>query len=291
MSVASTSPEFTAESASVLIIIPTYDEAQNIEDIVFRSLLHVPNGHVLVVDDGSPDGTGVLADRMAGDDLRVHAIHRKGKLGLGSAYIAGFEWGLARGYEILVQMDADGSHPPETLPELIAALANGNSSVPRVDLVIGSRWIDGGSVMNWPRSRQLLSRGGNLYARMALGIKVRDATAGYRAYRADLLRGIDLSTINSYGYCFQVDLTLRTLAAPSSIVEVPIVFRERERGESKMSRSIVLEAMVKVTIWGGGRRAAQLSGLLRRRRGSAGTREALDIRQVMGTGSTIPPTD
>ena len=278
MSDTSTLLDLTGDSARVLIIIPTYDEVQNIEDIVRRSLLNLPKGHVLIVDDGSPDGTGILADHMASEDLRIHAIHRQGKLGLGSAYIAGFEWGLARGYDILVQMDADGSHRPETLSELISALANGNSWVPRVDLVIGSRWINGGSVENWPRRRELLSRGGNFYARIALGMKVRDATAGYRAYRADLLRGMDLSTINSHGYCFQVDLTLRALAAKSGIVEVPIVFRERERGKSKMTRGIVMEALVKVTIWGGSRRVAQLSRMLRiRRRASAGVRRTLDV--------------
>ena len=258
MSNAWVEPAANTQTPSVLVIIPTFNEVQNLAEIVSRTLAHTPYGHVLVVDDGSPDGTGILADQMALDDARVHTIHRTGKLGLGSAYLAGFQWGIARQYSVLVQMDADGSHPPEALPRMIATLDLSADDGVTPGLVIGSRWVRGGAVVNWPLTRQLLSRGGNAYARIALGIRVRDATAGYRAYRADVLRAVDFASVNSYGYCFQVDLTLRTLASNATIVEVPITFRERERGESKMSRHIVLEAMVKVTTWGATRRAIRV---------------------------------
>ncbi len=185
----------------------------------------------------------------------MHVLHRPGKAGLGAAYGAGFEWGLAREYDVLVEMDADGSHAPEQLPRLLAALDG-------ADVVLGSRWVPGGSVLNWPRSREVLSRGGNLYARLALGIGLRDATGGYRAYKRVVLEHIDYAAISSEGYCFQVDLAWRVLRAGYRIVEVPITFAERERGESKMSGAIVREAFVRVTQWGLRHRAGQVRAAL-----------------------------
>ncbi|RWZ53252.1 polyprenol monophosphomannose synthase [Labedella phragmitis] len=231
-------------------MIPTYQERDNVERILDRLLTAFPEAHALVVDDGSPDGTADLAEARSRIDPRVHVLRRTEKNGLGAAYIAAMHWGISRGYDVLVEMDADGSHPPETLPTMVAALDRPT----RPGLVIGSRWVDGGSVVNWPKSREALSRAGNAYARIALGIGVKDATAGYRVYRAELLERIPLDDIDSHGYCFQVDMTLRVLDAGESIVEVPIEFREREHGESKMSRSIVIEAMLKVTQWGFARR-------------------------------------
>jgi dolichol-phosphate mannosyltransferase len=236
-------------------MIPTYQERDNIERILDRLHAAFPEAHALVVDDGSPDGTADLAEARSRSDDRVHVLRRTQKSGLGAAYIAAMRWGMERGYGVLVEMDADGSHPPETLPSMVAALAG----PARPGLVIGSRWVPGGSVVNWPKSREVLSRAGNAYARVVLGIDVRDATAGYRVYRADLLARIPLDDIVSHGYCFQVDMTLRVLDAGASIVEVPIEFREREHGESKMSRGIVVEAMVKVTQWGFARRVLRRS--------------------------------
>ena len=238
----------------VLVIIPTYDERDNIVGIVERTLAASPDHRVLVVDDGSPDGTGDVVEAIAAVDDRVDVLHRTGKLGLGSAYLTGFAWGLERGFDLLVEMDADGSHAPESLPAMVGHLG------PDGSLVIGSRWVPGGAVVDWPRSRQLLSRGGNAYARLMLGIHVRDATAGFRVYRADVLRRIDLTGVDSKGYCFQVDMTLRVLDAGGTIVEHPITFRERERGQSKMSRGIVAEAMWRVTVWGVLRRWRRLLG-------------------------------
>src|SRR5437763_10427787 len=231
------------EFDGVLVVIPTYQERENIESIVRRVGTAVPHAHVLVVDDGSPDGTGKVADELADADERVHVLHRTAKNGLGAAYIAGFGWGLERGYGVLVEMDADGSHAPEQLPRLLAALDG-------ADLVLGSRYVPGGAVVNWPRRREVLSRGGNLYVRLALGIALRDATGGYRAFRRRVLETIDYGAVASQGYCFQVDLARRTLAAGFRVVEVPITFAERERGESKMSGDIVREAFVRVGQWG-----------------------------------------
>ena len=245
----------------VLVLVPTYDEAENIRGAVRRVLAAVPQADVLVLDDASPDGTGRIADDIAAADARVGVEHRRGKEGLGAAYVAGFRIGLERGYDVMVEIDADGSHPAEVLPTMLAALA----SDPSVGLVVGSRWVPGGSVVNWPRRRELLSRGGNLYARTALRIPVKDATAGFRAYRSDVVRGMDLDSISSRGYFFQVDMTLRTLDAGHRVVEVPIEFREREAGESKMSGSIVREAMLKVTVWGAQRAWRRLRGLSPRR--------------------------
>jgi dolichol-phosphate mannosyltransferase len=227
----------------VLVIIPTYNERDNITSIVGRVLASVANAHVLVVDDGSPDGTGKIADGLADDDARVHVLHRAGKAGLGAAYVAGFGWGLDAGYEVFVEMDADGSHRPEQLPSMLAAMAD-------ADVVLGSRWVPGGSVVDWPLSRELLSRGGSIYSRLALGLSVRDVTGGYRAYRREVLEQIDYAGVTSQGYCFQIDMVLRARKAGFRIVEVPITFAERQIGQSKMSGSIVREALVRVTQWG-----------------------------------------
>lgn len=226
-----------------LVVIPTYNEAHNIELILDRVRGSVPSVDVLVVDDGSPDGTGELADKVAAHDPKISVLHRQAKEGLGAAYRAGFAWGLERGYDVLVEMDADGSHLPEQLPRLLEALAE-------ADLVLGARWVTGGRVVNWPRRRELLSRGGNLYARLALGLGLHDATGGYRAFRRATLEGLDLAGVSSAGYCFQVDLARRAVAAGFRVVEVPITFVERELGESKMSGDIVREALVNVTRWG-----------------------------------------
>jgi glycosyltransferase involved in cell wall biosynthesis len=241
----------------VLVVLPTYDEMLTLEKVVVRTLHAVPEAHVLVVDDNSPDGTGELADRLAEGDPRVHALHRPGKGGLGAAYVAGFTWGLERGYDVLVEMDADGSHQPEQLPTLLAALGE-------ADLVMGSRWIDGGSVENWPRRRELLSRGGNTYVRQALGLSLRDATGGFRAYRAPALARLDLGTVQSQGYCFQVDLALRAVDQGMRVKEVPIAFVERLDGRSKMSNAIVREALWRVTVWGVERRTRAVRRALRR---------------------------
>jgi dolichol-phosphate mannosyltransferase len=212
----------------------------------------------LVVDDASPDGTGKIADAMAEADPRVNVLHRTGKAGLGAAYIAAFDWGLEAGYEVLVEMDADGSHAPEQLTRLLAGLRE-------ADLVLGSRWVPGGSVVNWPRRRAFLSKGGNLYARLALGIDLQDATGGYRAFRRAVLEGIDYAAVASQGYCFQVDLAWRALRAGYRVIEVPITFAERERGESKMDGAIVREAFVRVTEWGAAHRGNQIRAAMRRR--------------------------
>ena len=232
--------------AGVLVVVPTYDEVLNVESTVRRVRSAIPHGDVLVVDDGSPDGTGDAADRLAAADDRVHVLHRMQKQGLGAAYLAGFGWGLSRGYRVLVEMDADGSHRPEQLPDLLAALAS-------ADLVIGSRWVPGGRVANWPKRRELLSRGANTYVRAALRLGVRDATAGFRAFRRETLERIDLNGVQSQGYCFQIDLTRRAVAAGCRVVEVPIEFVEREHGVSKMSGEIVREALWRVTVWGAAR--------------------------------------
>ncbi|MEU3449532.1 polyprenol monophosphomannose synthase [Streptomyces thermolilacinus] len=238
-------------SEAVLVIIPTYNEADNIAAIVSRVRASVPAAHVLVADDNSPDGTGKIADELADSDDHVHVLHRAGKEGLGAAYLAGFAWGIERGYDVLVEMDADGSHQPEELPRLLAALDG-------ADLVLGSRWVPGGSVVNWPKSRELLSRGGSLYSRTLLGVPIKDVTGGYRAFRRRTLEGLGMDQVASQGYCFQVDLAWRTVKAGFKVVEVPITFVERERGDSKMSRAIVVEALWRVTAWGVGHRLGRL---------------------------------
>jgi len=244
----------------VVVVVPTYEERLNIESIVARVRAAVPHAEVLVVDDDSPDGTGRFADELAAADPAVHVLHRTVREGLGPAYLAGFAWALARDYDVVVEMDADGSHQPEQLPGLLAALTG-------ADLVIGSRWVDGGSVVNWPTRRRLLSEGGNTYVRLALGIHLRDATGGFRAFRREALQAVDLADVASTGYCFQVDLAWRAVRAGLRVVEVPIEFVERARGASKMSGSIVREALWRVTVWGATRRLTGRRDAARARRG------------------------
>jgi dolichol-phosphate mannosyltransferase len=242
------------EQRSVLVIIPTFNERENLPLIVARLQAAVPGAHALVVDDGSPDGTGAIADTLAEADERVHVMHRTAKAGLGAAYIAGFRWALERGYGVVVEMDADGSHAPEQLPRLLGRIEAG------ADLVLGSRYVPGGSVVNWPRRREVLSRGGNLYSRLALGVKLNDITGGYRAYRREVLEALPLDAVASQGYCFQVDLAWRAVQQGFTVVEVPITFTEREIGESKMSGGIVREALLLVTRWGVRNRVNALRG-------------------------------
>lgn len=243
----------------VVVLIPTYNERDNLPGIIGRVRASVPDVDVLVLDDGSPDGTGALADEIAAADPHVHVLHRSGKQGLGKAYLAGFEWALQRDYDAMVEMDADGSHQPEQLPQLLAAVA-------AADVVIGSRWIRGGEVRNWPASRKVLSVGANAYTKLLLGMSVNDATAGYRVYRASALRTMGLEGVESQGYCFQVDLTLRAVRAGLEVVEVPITFVEREVGVSKMGNDIIKEALVNVTTWGVQHRAGQVRSALGRAR-------------------------
>jgi dolichol-phosphate mannosyltransferase len=235
--------ELDAATARVVIVMPTYNERQNLEIMASRVREAVPDADLLVVDDNSPDGTGDLADKLAEKDPHVQVMHRTEKAGLGRAYVAGFTWALEGGYDLIVEMDADGSHRPEDLPKLLAA-------VDQADAVIGSRYVPGGTVVNWPKSREFLSKGANIYNRIMLGVRVRDATGGFRVYRAATLRKIDLNGIESAGYCFQIDMTLRVLQGGMEIKEVPITFVERERGASKMSNTVIIEAFTRVARWG-----------------------------------------
>ena len=243
----------------VLVIIPTYNEAANIGPITARLRAAVPAADILVVDDNSPDGTGKLADELAASDDHVHVLHRKVKDGLGGAYLAGFAWGLEHGYDVLIEHDADGSHRPEDVPRLLERLKT-------ADVVKGSRWVPGGRVVNWPTSRELLSRGGNLWVKLWLGIPVADATGGFAAWRADTLRGMDLAGVEAAGYGFQVDLAWRAVRNGFTVAEVPIEFADRQFGDSKMSQRIVIEAMLLTTRWGIGHRLGQLKALLTGRR-------------------------
>ncbi|MGO4857798.1 polyprenol monophosphomannose synthase [Arthrobacter sp. 2MCAF14] len=238
----------------VLTIIPTYNELESLPKTLGRLRAAVPASDVLVVDDNSPDGTGQLADSIAAEDSQVHVLHRKGKEGLGAAYIAGFKWGLAAGYDVLVEMDADGSHQPEQLPLLLDAINDG------ADLAMGSRWVPGGGTVNWPLYRQAISRTGSTYARLMLGLKIKDITGGYRAFRRSTLEALKLDQVESVGYGFQVDLAWRVAKLGLKIVERPITFVERELGASKMSGNIVVEAMINVTKWGLASRWAALTG-------------------------------
>jgi dolichol-phosphate mannosyltransferase len=253
-----------AESAlrPVLVVVPTYNERENLGPLVERLHTVLPSVEVLVVDDGSPDGTGEYAEKLAAEDGRMHVLHRTVKTGLGAAYVAGFRWGLQREYAVLIEMDADGSHAPEDLPRLLDALED-------ADLVLGSRYVPGGRVLNWPLRRHVLSRGGNIYSKVALGVPINDITGGFRAYRREVLERLPLHEVASHGYCFQVDLAWRTTKAGFRVVEVPITFTERVRGESKMSGSIVREALLRVTQWGLRRRAQQVRDLVRGSRSSA----------------------
>ncbi|WP_349827788.1 polyprenol monophosphomannose synthase [Brevibacterium litoralis] len=249
-----------------LVVIPTYNERESLPVTLEQIHRYSPAAHVLVVDDASPDGTGEWAAERASTDERVHVLHRQGKGGLGAAYVAGFRWALDRPeYGIVCEMDADGSHRGRDLPQLLAAVTPDDSGHSRADLAIGARWIPGGAVVNWPRERLVLSRGANIYVNLLMGLGVRDATAGFRAYRREALAAIDLDGIESRGYSFQVDMTRRVADAGLRITEVPIVFVERVLGESKMSGDIIQEAVVRVARWGLERRLRQLGAFLPRR--------------------------
>ena len=228
---------------STVVIIPTYNERENLGPIVGRVRASVPSADVLIVDDSSPDGTGALADSLAAADTRVHVLHRETKEGLGAAYLQAFRWAGERGFDYLVQLDADGSHLPEQLPDLLQAART-------ADVVLGSRWIPGGRVENWPWHRRMLSRGGSVYSRLLLRLPQRDVTGGYRVYSSNALTLMQLGSVDSLGYCFQIDMLLHAVRARLRVVEVPITFVERTLGTSKMSGAIVFEAMGRVTIWG-----------------------------------------
>jgi glycosyltransferase involved in cell wall biosynthesis len=235
-----------------LVAIPTYNEAESVVGVVDRVLGADARVDVLIVDDGSPDGTAKLVAERAVGEPRVRLLERDAKQGLGAAYRAGFAWGLERGYEALVEMDADLSHPPERLPALLDGLAE-------ADLVVGSRYVPGGRTVNWSPLRKAISRGGNTYVRLALGIPVHDSTAGYRAYRRQVLEALPVSAVQSNGYCFQIEMAHRTWQEGFRVVEVPIAFTERATGVSKMSKQIVAEALWRVGVWAltGGRRRAR----------------------------------
>ncbi|KIF73482.1 dolichol-phosphate mannosyltransferase [Streptomyces sp. 150FB] len=238
---------------AALVIIPTFNEAENIKPIVARMRAAVPEADILIADDNSPDGTGKLADELVAEDSHVHVLHRKGKEGLGAAYLAGFRWGIEHGYGVLVEMDADGSHQPEELPRLLTALKS-------ADLVLGSRWMPGGRIVNWPKKREFLSRGASTYSRMLLGVPIRDVTGGFRAFRTETVEGLGMDAVTSQGYCFQIDLARRAVAAGFHVVEVPITFVERELGDSKMSKDVMVEAFWRVAAWGVESRTNRLLG-------------------------------
>ena len=241
-----------------LVIVPTYNEVESAPRLISRVSELVPDVHILVVDDGSPDGTADVVENMAQGELvgRIFVLRRKEKNGLGAAYLAGFAWGIERGYETLIEMDADGSHRPEDLVELIKV----SRANPHLDLVIGSRWVNGGAVRNWAKTRELLSRAANKYAKLMLGVGVNDVTAGFRVYTTSIIEQIDFTTVQSQGYCFQIEMTRNILALDGKIREVPITFIEREFGVSKMNLKIVIEAMLRVTYWGLGFKSVIKSG-------------------------------
>ncbi|HEX6148396.1 polyprenol monophosphomannose synthase [Nocardioides sp.] len=251
----------------VVMVMPTYNERDNLAWIVGRLHAAAPDVDVLVVDDSSPDGTGDVADDLAAGDPRVHVLHRERKGGLGAAYLHGFQWALDAGYDVIGEMDADGSHQPEQLHRLRAAL-------PDADLVIGSRWVSGGSVVNWPWHRQALSRVGNLYVRALLDLGVNDATAGFRLFRRQTLEKLDLGSVRSTGYVFQTDLAARTLRAGLVVREVPIEFVERTRGDSKMNGAIAVESLRRITGWGLRERSRQVRDAVRRGVGGGGRHDA-----------------
>ncbi|MGA1082389.1 MAG: polyprenol monophosphomannose synthase [Candidatus Nanopelagicales bacterium] len=230
-------------SSKTLIIIPTYQESENIISILERVQAANPEANVLVVDDSSPDGTGQIVERLMKSNPKIRLLTNSVKGGLGKAYVKGFKWGLSKDFDIFVEMDADGSHAPEQLPSIL-------KNLDECDVSLGSRWVPGGRIENWPISRQILSKGGNLYTRLMLGFKVKDAIGGYRAYKREVLETIDLDSIESQGYCFQVDMVRRSLAFGFKVCETPIVFTEREAGNSKMSRQIVIEAFTRIGFWG-----------------------------------------
>ena len=260
----------------VLVVTPTYNERESLETTVDAVLATASDLDLLIVDDASPDGTGELADRLAAEHPRVAVLHRPGKDGLGRAYVAAFDVAVQGGYDVVVEFDADGSHPADALPAMLASLDEGG---PTRGLVIGSRWVDGGRVVDWPAHRSFLSRGGNWYARTMLRLPVRDVTAGYRAWRVGALRDIPLHDLESRGYCFQIDMTRRAVDAGWGIAEVPITFTERRAGRSKMSQTIVAEAMWRVTVWG-------VKRMLGRGRSPQADQEPfVDIRQGVPPGS------
>lgn len=245
------------ELGKILVIIPTYNEKDNVVIAVDQVRQHAPTVDILVADDNSPDGTGTLADEMAANDSQVYVLHRDGKQGLGAAYIHSFKWARQRGYNVVVEMDADGSHRAQDLPHVLGALVD-------ADVALGSRWVRGGKVENWPMHRELLSRGGNIYTKLWLGMPVSDATGGFRAFRMSALDAIGIDDVQSQGYCFQVDMAWRAVQSGLKIVEVPITFIERVRGESKMDQAIVKEALTLVTVWGLNKRKNDLRRLFRR---------------------------
>jgi dolichol-phosphate mannosyltransferase len=243
---------------NVLVVLPTFNEAQTIEEVLRQTRAALPDASVLVVDDGSPDGTADIAEKTGADLGQIDVMRRSAPKGLGDAYRAGFAWGLERGAELLIEMDSDLSHDPAALPSLVAA-------VDRSDLVIGSRYVPGGSIPQWGLHRRMLSRGGNVYSAVMLGVPVKDMTSGFRTYRADLLRRMELETVRADGYGFQIEMTYRAARQGARITEVPIRFVDRELGESKMSSAIVVEALRLVTWWGLRRLAKRAAGYLQRR--------------------------
>ena len=241
----------------VLVIVPTYNERESLPVIVSGIRQAEPDVHILIADDHSPDVTGEVADGLSSSDNSVHVLHRLAKAGLGAAYLDAFNWAKSNGYNVVVEMDADGSHRPQDLTKILDALTNN-------DVVLGSRWIKDGRVVNWAKSREVLSRGGNLYTRMWLGIGIHDATGGFRAYRMSALDVMNTDQVESQGYCFQVDMAWRAVKANLRVAEVPITFVERELGESKMDGSIVKEALWRVTQWGIEKRLTDVKNILRR---------------------------
>ena len=242
---------------SILVIVPTYNERESLPLIVSGIRQAEPKVHILIADDNSPDGTGEVADVLSSEDDGVHVRHRSAKAGLGAAYLDAFGWAKTNGYDVVVEMDADGSHRPQDLTKILDALSDN-------DVVLGSRWIKNGKVVNWAKSREILSRGGNLYTRMWLGVPIHDATGGFRAYRVSALAVMDINNVESQGYCFQVDMAWRAFKADLRIAEVPIIFVERELGESKMNGSIVKEALWRVTQWGIEKRYSDLKRIVRK---------------------------
>ena len=229
-----------------LVVIPTYNEASTAPILITSLLVAIPDVNILIVDDGSPDGTGKLCDEIARQDSRVQVLHRQEKQGLGAAYLAGFSWGLSRDYSHIAEMDADGSHRPADLARMMEFIKRN----PETDLIIGSRWVQGGGVEKWTPIRKFLSLGANRYSRFVLRSSIRDLTAGFRIYKTSLLKDINLTQIESQGYCFQIEMALRSAELGANIVEIPIIFLDRSDGVSKMSMRIVFEAIFRVTVWG-----------------------------------------
>ena len=242
---------------NILVIVPTYNELQSLPIIVAGIRQSEPKVHILIADDNSPDGTGEVADNLSRNDELIHVLHRTVKAGLGAAYLDAFAWAKSNNYDVVVEMDADGSHRPVDLSKILDALTHN-------DVVLGSRWVKAGEVVNWPKSREVLSRGGNLYTRMWLGIPIKDATGGFRAYRMSALEIMNMAKVESQGYCFQVDMAWRAVKAGLRVAEVPITFVERELGESKMDGSIVKEALWRVTQWGIEKRLSDLKRVFAR---------------------------